>query len=112
GLCCYGAQVVEIAAGLRPSPRGELELTDVNGAYLQRGQLQVEKIGRGIAWLDTGTHEALLQAATFIQTIEDRQGLMVACVEEIAHRTGYTTAVDVAHRAHSMKDNSYRQYLL
>ncbi len=112
GLYFYDNQVVEIAAGLRPSARGELEITDVNGAYLRRGQLQVEKIGRGIAWLDTGTHEALLQAATFIQTIEDRQGLMVACVEEIAHRMGYITAADVARLARSMKDNSYGQYLL
>ena len=112
GLYFYDNQVVEIAAGLRPSARGELEITDVNGAYLQRGQLQVEKIGRGIAWLDTGTHEALLQAATFIQTIEDRQGLMVACVEEIAYRMGYITAADVARLARSMKDNSYGQYLL
>ncbi|PYN59375.1 MAG: glucose-1-phosphate thymidylyltransferase [Candidatus Rokuibacteriota bacterium] len=112
GLYFYDNQVVEIAAGLRPSARGELEITDVNGAYLRRGQLQVEKIGRGIAWLDTGTHEALLQAATFIQTIEDRQGLMVACVEEIAYRMGYITAADVARLARSMKDNSYGQYLL
>ena len=112
GLYFYDNQVVEIAAGLRPSARGELEITDVNGAYLRRGQLQVEKLGRGIAWLDTGTHEALLQAATFIQTIEDRQGLMVACVEEIAYRMGYITAADVARLARSMKDNSYGQYLL
>jgi glucose-1-phosphate thymidylyltransferase len=112
GLYFYDNQVVEIAAGLRPSARGELEITDVNGAYLRRGQLQVEKIGRGIAWLDTGTHEALLQAATFIQTIEERQGLMVACVEEIAYRMGYVTAADVARLARSMKDNSYGQYLL
>jgi glucose-1-phosphate thymidylyltransferase len=112
GLYFYDNQVVEIAAGLRPSARGELEITDVNGAYLHRGQLQVEKLGRGIAWLDTGTHEALLQAATFIQTIEDRQGLMVACVEEIAYRMGYITAADVARLARSMKDSSYGQYLL
>jgi glucose-1-phosphate thymidylyltransferase len=112
GLYFYDNQVVEIAAGLRPSARGELEITDVNGAYLRRGQLQVEKLGRGIAWLDTGTHEALLQAATFIQTIEERQGLMVACVEEIAYRMGYVTAADVARLARSMKDNSYGQYLL
>ncbi len=112
GLYFYDNQVMEIAAGLRPSARGELEITDVNGAYLRRGQLQVEKLGRGIAWLDTGTHEALLQAATFIQTIEDRQGLMVACVEEIAYRMGYITAADVARLARSMKDNSYGQYLL
>jgi glucose-1-phosphate thymidylyltransferase len=112
GLYFYDNQVVEIAAGLRPSARGELEITDVNGAYLHRGQLQVEKLGRGIAWLDTGTHEALLQAATFIQTIEDRQGLMVACVEEIAYRMGYITAADVARLARSTKDSSYGQYLL
>jgi glucose-1-phosphate thymidylyltransferase len=112
GLYFYDNEVVEIAAGLRPSARGELEITDVNGAYLRRGQLQVEKLGRGIAWLDTGTHEALLQAATFIQTIEERQGLMVACLEEIAYRMGYITAPDIARLARSMKDNSYGQYLL
>jgi glucose-1-phosphate thymidylyltransferase len=112
GLYFYDNEVVEIAAGLRPSARGELGITDVNGAYLRRGQLQVEKLGRGIAWLDTGTHEALLQAATFIQTIEERQGLMVACLEEIAYRMGYITAPDIARLARSMKDNSYGQYLL
>jgi len=112
GLYFYDNQVVEVAAGLKPSARGELEITDVNAAYLQRGQLQVEKLGRGIAWLDTGTHEALLQASTFIQTIEERQGLMVACVEEIAFRMGYITADDVLRIARPMKDNSYGQYLL
>ncbi len=112
GLYFYDNQVVEIAAGLKPSARGELEITDVNGAYLRRGQLHVEKLGRGIAWLDTGTHEALLQASTFIQTIEDRQGLMVACVEEIAYRMGYITADDVARVARPMQGNSYGQYLL
>jgi glucose-1-phosphate thymidylyltransferase len=112
GLYFYDNQVVEVAAGLKPSARGELEITDVNAAYLRRGQLQVEKLGRGIAWLDTGTHEALLQASTFIQTIEERQGLMVACVEEIAFRMGYITSDDVLRIARPMKDNSYGQYLL
>ncbi|MGH7275584.1 MAG: glucose-1-phosphate thymidylyltransferase RfbA [Candidatus Rokuibacteriota bacterium] len=112
GLYFYDNQVLDIAAGLKPSARGELEITDVNGAYLRRGQLRVEKLGRGIAWLDTGTHEALLQASTFIQTIEDRQGLMVACLEEIAYRMGYISADDVARIARPMKDNSYGQYLL
>ncbi len=112
GLYFYDNQVVEIAAGLQPSARGEIEITDVNLAYLRRGQLHVEKLGRGIAWLDTGTHEALLQASTFIQTIEERQGLMVACVEEIAYRLGYITADDVVRIARPMQRNSYGQYLL
>mgnify|MGYP001610013133 FL=1 len=112
GLYFYDNRVVEIAAGLRPSARGELEITDVNNAYIRRGQLQVEKLGRGIAWLDTGTHEALLQASTFIQTIEERQGLMVACVEEIAYRMGYIAADDVLRIARPMRGNSYGQYLL
>jgi glucose-1-phosphate thymidylyltransferase len=112
GLYFYDNQVLDIAASLKPSARGELEITDVNGAYLRRGQLQVEKLGRGIAWLDTGTHEALLQASTFIHTIEERQGLMVACVEEIAYRMGYITAADVLRIARPMKNNSYGQYLL
>jgi glucose-1-phosphate thymidylyltransferase len=112
GLYFYDNQVLDIAAQLRPSARGELEITDVNAAYLRRGQLQVEKLGRGIAWLDTGTHEALLQASTFIHTIEERQGLMVACVEEIAYRMGYITAADVLRIARPMQNNSYGQYLL
>jgi len=112
GLYFYDNQVVGIAAGLKPSARGELEITDVNAAYLRGGQLQVEKLGRGIAWLDTGTHEALLQASTFIHTIEERQGLMVACVEEIAFRMGYITADAVLRIARPMQDNSYGQYLL
>ena len=95
GLYFYDAGVVDVAAGLRPSARGELEITDVNGAYLRQGRLQVERLGRGIAWLDTGTHEALLQASTFIQTIETRQGLMVACPEEIAFRMGWISVADV-----------------
>ncbi len=112
GLYFYDNQVLDIAAGLKPSARGELEITDVNAAYLRRGQLQVEKLGRGIAWLDTGTHEALLDASTFIRTIEERQGLMVACVEEIAFRMGYITSDDVLRIGRSMKGNSYGQYLL
>jgi glucose-1-phosphate thymidylyltransferase len=112
GLYFYDARVVEIAAALVPSARGELEITDVNAAYLRQGQLHVEKLGRGIAWLDTGTHEALLQASTFIQTIETRQGLMVACLEEIAYRMGWIGAADVERIAKPMRDNAYGQYLL
>jgi glucose-1-phosphate thymidylyltransferase len=112
GLYFYDNRVVDIAAGLRPSARGELEITDVNARYLGGGDLHVEKLGRGIAWLDTGTHEALLQASTFIQTIEERQGLMVACIEEIAFKMGYIKAPDVLRIAESMRKNSYGQYLL
>jgi glucose-1-phosphate thymidylyltransferase len=111
GLYFYDHKVVSIASRLKPSARGELEITDVNLAYLDAGALHVEKLGRGIAWLDTGTHEALLQASTFIQTIEDRQGLMVACLEEIAFRMGYISAADVLRMAAPMKDNSYGRYL-
>ena len=112
GLYFYDNRVVDIAAGLRPSARGELEITDVNAAYLGTGELHVEKLGRGIAWLDTGTHEALLQASTFIQTLEDRQGLMVACIEEIAFKMGYIKAPDVLKIAEPMRKNAYGQYLL
>ncbi len=111
GLYFYDNRVVEIAAGLAPSARGELEITDCNAAYLAAGTLRVEKLGRGIAWLDTGTHETLLQASTFIQTIEERQGLMVACVEEIAYKMGYIGAGDVLKIAEGMKQNSYGEYL-
>ena len=111
GLYFYDHRVVEIASRLKPSARGELEITDVNLAYLRADALYVEKLGRGIAWLDTGTHEALLQASTFIQTIEDRQGLMVACLEEIAFRMGYISAADVLRIALPMKENSYGRYL-
>jgi len=111
GLYFYDNRIVEIAAGLRPSARGELEITDANSAYLARGELHVEKLGRGIAWLDTGTHEALLQASTFIQTIEERQGLMVACVEEIAYTMGYIGAADLLRLAEPMKRNAYGDYL-
>ncbi len=112
GLYFYDNHVVDIAATLAPSARGELEITDVNVAYLQRGLLHVEKLGRGIAWLDTGTHEALMQAANFIQAIEERQGLKVACIEEIAYRMGYISADDVRRIATAMGKSSYGQYLL
>ena len=112
GLYFYDAGVVDVAAALAPSARGELEITDVNAAYLRQGRLHVEKLGRGVAWLDTGTHEALLQASTFIQTLETRQGLMVACLEEIAYRMGWITAGDVERIAKPMRDNPYGQYLL
>ena len=112
GLYFYDNQVLDIAAGLGPSARGELEITDVNIEYLNRGQLTVEKLGRGIAWLDTGTHEALLQASNFIQAIEERQGLKVACLEEIAHRMGYIETDALRRTAELMKSNNYGQYLL
>ena len=112
GLYVYDNRVVDIAVRLRPSARGELEITDVNLAYLRTGNLRVEKLGRGIAWLDTGTHEALLQASNFIQAIEERQGLKVACLEEIAFHAGYITADDVLRLARSMEKSAYGQYLL
>jgi glucose-1-phosphate thymidylyltransferase len=111
GLYFYDNAVVDIAATLEPSARGELEITDVNRAYLERGQLHVEKLGRGIAWLDTGTHESLMQAANYIQVIEERQGLMVACLEEIAFRMGYITAADLARLARALESSAYGQYL-
>ncbi|MGA7684186.1 MAG: glucose-1-phosphate thymidylyltransferase RfbA [Terriglobales bacterium] len=112
GLYFYDRQVVEIAAGLRPSKRGELEITDVNRAYLERGELDVCVMGRGMAWLDTGTHEALMEASLFISTLEKRQGLMVACPEEIAYRSGYITASQLEELAQPMRNNSYGAYLL
>jgi glucose-1-phosphate thymidylyltransferase len=111
GLYFYDNQVVEIARNLKPSARGELEITDVNKEYMKRGQLDVSVMGRGMAWLDTGTHEAMLEASLFIQTIETRQGLMVACPEEIAYRYGYITAAQVAAIAEPMKKNRYGAYL-
>ena len=111
GLYFYDNQVSEIAGALEPSARGEYEITDVNIEYLNRGQLHVEQMGRGIAWLDTGTHESLLQAANFIQAIEERQGLMVACLEEIGFRHGWVGAKQLAEVAHTMRKNEYGRYL-
>jgi glucose-1-phosphate thymidylyltransferase len=112
GLYFYDSAVVDIAEGLEPSARGELEITDVNRHYLERGELQVETLGRGMAWLDTGTHASLLQAANFVQTIEDRQGLKVSCPEEIAWRQGWISEDDVRQIGQSMDNNAYGQYLL
>ncbi len=112
GLYFYDNRVLDIAARLRPSPRGELEITDVNLAYLKTGELHVEIMGRGMAWLDTGTHESLLQASTFIQAIEQRQDQKVACLEEVAFRMGYITEQDVRRIAVTMEKNDYGQYLL
>ena len=112
GLYVYDQQIVDLCNTLRPSARGELEITDVNLEYLKRGKLNVVVMGRGTAWLDTGTHEALLAASMFIETIEKRQGLKVCCPEEIAYRMGYITGDDVLRIARPMKDNSYGQYLL
>ena len=111
GLYFYDNQVLDIAAGLAPSARGELEITDVNRAYLHRDELHVQKLPRGVAWLDTGTHEALMQAASYVQAIEERQGLMVACLEEIAFRMGYIGRADLARLARAMAASAYGQYL-
>ena len=112
GLYFYDNQVLEIAARLKPSPRGELEITDVNREYLRRGELRVEKLARGVAWLDTGTDAALTQASSFVQAVEERQGLMIACLEEIAYRMKYISAADVTRLARAMESSSYGQYLL
>ncbi|MES2535080.1 MAG: glucose-1-phosphate thymidylyltransferase RfbA [Pseudomonadota bacterium] len=112
GLYFYDKQVCDIAASIRPSARGELEITDVNRIYLERNELNVEVMGRGMAWLDTGTHESLLDAAQFIATIEKRQGLKVACPEEIAYRKGYITATQLENLAEPLKKNGYGRYLL
>ena len=112
GLYFYDNDVVEIAKNIKPSSRGELEITDINKAYLKRGDLSVEVMGRGFAWLDTGTHESLLEASLFIVTIEKRQNLKVACLEEIAFRMGYITKEEVIQLAQPLKKNQYGQYLL
>ncbi len=111
GLYFYDGEVVDIAASLRPSPRGELEITDVNLAYLERDALHVERLGRGVAWLDTGTHEALLQAANFIQAVQERQGLRVACPEEIGWRNGWISRADLLRQADALAKNPYGAYL-
>jgi glucose-1-phosphate thymidylyltransferase len=111
GLYFYDNKVIDITSKLRPSARGELEITDVNRVYLTQGNLHVEKLARGIAWLDTGTHESLMQASNYIHAIEERQGLMVACIEEIAYRMGYITAAETAQLARAMGSSAYGQYL-
>ena len=111
GLYFYDAQVTDIAAEIKPSPRGELEITDINNMYLKRGKLNAQILGRGVAWLDTGTHESLMEAGTFIEAIEKRQGLKVACLEEIAFCNGYINAEQVLQQAERMKNNEYGQYL-
>nr|WP_314858252.1 glucose-1-phosphate thymidylyltransferase RfbA [uncultured Undibacterium sp.] len=112
GLYFYDQQICDIAANIKPSARGELEITDVNNVYLQQGQLKVELMGRGMAWLDTGTHDSLLEAGQFIATIEKRQGLKVACPEEIAFRKGYISPTQLEALAQPLKKNEYGQYLL
>jgi glucose-1-phosphate thymidylyltransferase len=112
GLYFYDNQVIDIAAGLRPSARGELEITDVNRVYLDRDQLTVERLPRGIAWLDTGTHESLAQATNFVQAVEERQGQMVGCPEEVAYRLHYIAPADLERLSHAMKGSPYGQYLL
>ena len=112
GLYFYDNQVVDMAADLKPSSRGELEITDINVMYLEQGNLNVEKLNRGTAWLDTGTHESLLQAATFIETVEQRQGLKISCVEEIAYRMGYITGDQLAALALPLNKSNYGRYLL
>jgi glucose-1-phosphate thymidylyltransferase len=112
GIYFYDDQVVEIAKSLSPSSRGELEITDLNRVYLERGQLHATKIGRGVAWLDAGTHASLLRAATFVQTLEERQGMMISCPEEIAYRMGFIDSVQFRSLAEDMSQNTYGEYLL
>lgn len=112
GLYFYDNQVVDFAKSLKPSPRGELEITDLNRLYLEKGELHVELLGRGFAWLDTGTHQSLIEASTFVETVENRQGLKVSCIEEIAYRMGYINAEKVVELAQPLKKNDYGKYLL
>jgi glucose-1-phosphate thymidylyltransferase len=112
GLYFYDNRVIEIAEHLKPSPRGELEITDVNRVYLERGELTVQRLGRGVAWLDAGTHETLIQAANFIQTVEDRQGLMIGCPEEVAYRVGFIDRDQLLLLAKKLHHNSYGKYLM
>jgi glucose-1-phosphate thymidylyltransferase len=112
GLYFYDRQACDFAAGLRPSARGELEITDLNRIYLERGELTVESLGRGYAWLDTGTHASMLEASQFIETVERRQGLKIACLEEIAFRQGFIDASQLERRAHLLEKSDYGQYLL
>ena len=112
GLYVYDSRVTEIARAVKPSPRGEVEITDVNRAYLEAGQLHVERMGRGYAWLDTGTHESLLEASEFVKAVEHRQGLKIACLEEIAFHNGWIDAAQVAARAELMRKSEYGEYLL
>ncbi len=112
GIYFYDNRVLDIAASLKPSARGELEITDVNLAYLKSGELRVELLGRGVAWLDTGTHESLLQACTFVETIQERQGLKIACLEEIAYHKRYITRDDLLRLGTAMKSSTYGDYLL
>jgi glucose-1-phosphate thymidylyltransferase len=112
GLYFYDAQVVEWASQLKPSARGELEITDLNRAYLERGLLRVQIFGRGVAWLDAGTHESLLQAANFVQAVEERQGMMIACPEEVAYRMGYIDAVELRRQAENLGKSPYGENLL
>jgi glucose-1-phosphate thymidylyltransferase len=112
GIYFYDSRVAELAATLKPSARGEIEITDLNMLYLSRGQMRVEVLGRGVAWLDAGTHEALLQASNFVQTVQDRQGMMISCPEEIAYRLGFIDTAQLRQIAHTMDSNQYGQYLL
>jgi glucose-1-phosphate thymidylyltransferase len=112
GMYFYDSKVSELAATLKPSARGEIEITDLNMIYLSRGEMRVEVLGRGVAWLDAGTHEALLQASNFVQTVQDRQGMMISCPEEIAYRLGFIDAAQLRQQALTMDFNQYGQYLL
>ncbi|MGA1516772.1 MAG: sugar phosphate nucleotidyltransferase, partial [Phycisphaerales bacterium] len=112
GLYFYGPDVVDVAKSIKPSARGELEITAVNDAYLRRGELHVEMLGRGSAWLDTGTFDSMLQAAQFVQTIESRQGLKIGCPEEIAYRMGYITSDDLRRLAEPLRKSGYGDYLI